>query len=131
MEVPMMEEDVQVVAKPHRRIFTTEYKRRIAALEREVARLTAREERTRLSALLRLTKSIIKGYRLREDLSRCWDYRYTTWAEAHLRQWFWRASHNRLGPFQQLAQMLRTHLDGVLAWTRIRITNDTLESMNN
>lgn len=29
VEVPMTEEDVQVVAKPHRRIFTAEYKRRI------------------------------------------------------------------------------------------------------
>jgi transposase-like protein len=29
VEVPMTEEDVQVVAKPHRRVFTAEYKRRI------------------------------------------------------------------------------------------------------
>jgi transposase len=29
VEVPMTEEEVQVVAKPHRRVFTAEYKRRI------------------------------------------------------------------------------------------------------
>lgn len=27
--------------------------------------------------------------------------------------------------------MLRTHLNGVLAWTRIRVTNGALEGMNN
>ena len=72
-----------------------------------------REPRTRLSALLRLNSPIIKGYLLKEDLRRFWDYRSTAWAEAHLRQWLWRASHSRLKPFQQFARMLRTHLDGV------------------
>lgn len=90
-----------------------------------------RKERTRLSALLRLNSPIVKAYLLKEDLRRFWDYRYTAWAAAHLRQWLWRASHSRLEPFQKLAQMLRTHLDGVLAWTRIRVTNGALEGMNN
>jgi transposase len=27
--------------------------------------------------------------------------------------------------------MLRTHLTGVLAWTRLRVTNGALEGMNN
>jgi len=36
----------------------------------------------------------------------------TAWAEAHLRQWLWRAAHSRLEPFKKLARMLRTHLDG-------------------
>lgn len=91
----------------------------------------ARQERTRLSALLRLNSPIVKGYLLKEDLRRFWAYRSTAWATAHLRQWLWRASHSRLEPFQKLAQTLRTHLEGVLAWTRIRVTNGALEGMNN
>jgi transposase len=90
-----------------------------------------RAERTRLSALLRLNSPIVKAYLLKEDLRRFWEYRSTAWAEAHLRQWLWRASHSRLAPFQTLARTLRTHLDGVLAWTRIRVTNGALEGMNN
>ena len=90
-----------------------------------------RKERTRLSALLRLNSPIVKAYLLKEDLRRFWDYRSTAWAEGHLRQWLWRAAHSRLEPFKKLAQMLRTHLDGVLAWTRIRVTNGALEGMNN
>jgi transposase len=90
-----------------------------------------REERTRLSALLRLNSPIVKAYLLKEDLRRFWDYRRTAWAGGHLRQWLWRASHSRLRPFQKLAHTLRAHRDGVLAWTRIRVTNGALEGMNN
>ena len=60
----------------------------------------------------------------REDLRRFWDYRRTAWAAGHLRQWLWRASHSRLRPFQKLAHTLRAHRDGVLACTRIRVTNE-------
>jgi transposase len=91
----------------------------------------ARTERTRLSALLRLNSPIVKAYLLKEDLRRFWEYRSTAWAQAHLRQWLWRASHSRLEPFQKLARTLRSHLDGILAWTRIRVTNGALEGMNN
>ena len=90
-----------------------------------------RDERTRLSALMRLNSPIVRAYLLKEDLRRFWTYRSTAWAEGHLRQWLWRASHSRLEPFQKLARTLRTHLDGVLAWTRIRVTNGALEGMNN
>lgn len=72
----------------------------------------------------------MKAYLLKEDLRRFWDYRSTAW-EAHLRQWLWRAAHIWLESFQKLARMLRTHLDGVLAWTRLRVTNGALEGMNN
>jgi len=86
-----------------------------------------RDERTRLSALLQLNSPIVKAYLLKEDLRRFWHYRSSAWAEGHLRQWLWRAAHSRLAPFKKFARMLRTHLDGVLAWTRIRVTNGALE----
>jgi len=91
----------------------------------------ARHERTRLSALLRLNSPIVKAYLLKEDLRRFWAYRYTAWATAHLQQWLWRASHSRLAPFQALARTVRRHLPGILAWTRVRVTNGALEGMNN
>jgi transposase len=45
----------------------------------------AREERTRLSTLLRLNSPIAKAYLLKQDLRRFGTYRYTAWAGAHLR----------------------------------------------
>jgi transposase len=91
----------------------------------------APDERTRLSALLRLNSPIVRAYLLKEDLRRFWTYRYTAWAGAHLLQWLWRASHSRLEPFKKLARMLRAHLDGILVWTKLRVSNGALEGMNN
>jgi transposase len=88
-------------------------------------------ERTRLSALVRINSPIVKAYLLKEDLRRFWTYRYTAWAGAHLLQWLRRASHSRLEPFKKLARMLRAHLDGVLVWTKLRVSNGALEGMNN
>jgi transposase len=73
----------------------------------------------------------VKAYLLNEDLRRFWTYRSTAWAGGHLMQWLWRASHSRLEPFKKLAQMLRAHLDGVLVWTKLRVSNGALEGMNN
>ena len=107
-----------------------EFKRTRFLWLKNPANLT-RTERTRLSALCRLNTPIVKAYLLKEDLRRFWDYRSTAWAAGHLKQWLWRASHSRLEPFKKLAAMLRTHREGVLAWTRIRVTNGALEGMNN
>ncbi len=90
-----------------------------------------RDERTGLSGLLRLNAPIVRAYLLKEDLRRFWDYRYTAWAEVHLRQWCWQASHSRLAPFTKLAQTLRTHRDNILAWTTLRVTNGAQEGMDN
>ncbi len=90
-----------------------------------------REERTRLSGLLQLNAPIVKAYLLKEDLRRFWDYRATAWAEKHLYAWLWRAAHSRLKPFQALAKTLRVHRAGILAWTKLRVTNGALEGMNN
>ncbi len=73
----------------------------------------------------------MKAYLLKEDLRRFWDYRSTAWATDHLRQWLWRASHSRLEPFQKLAKTIRAHRDGILAWTKLRVTNGALEGLNN
>jgi transposase len=90
-----------------------------------------RNERTRLSGLLRLNAPIVKAYLLKEDLRRFWDYRSSAWAADHLRQWLWRASHSRLAPFTKLAKTIRAHREGLLAWTKLRVTNGALEGMNN
>lgn len=91
----------------------------------------APHEHTRLSALLRLNRPIVTAYLLKEDLRRFWTYRYTAWAGAHLLKWLWRASHSRLEPFKKLARMLRAHLDGILVWSKLRVSNGALEGMNN
>ena len=41
------------------------------------------------------------------------------------------AMRSKLEPFKKFARMLRSHLDGILAWTRSRVSNAAVEGMNN
>jgi len=88
-------------------------------------------ERRRLSALCRRNQPIVRAYYLKEAFQRFWDYRSAGWAEPYLKQWLWWASHSRLEPFRRFARLVRKHLDGILAWTRLRVSNSALEGMNN
>jgi transposase len=88
-------------------------------------------ERRRLSAVCRLNQPIVRAYYLKEAFQRFWDYRREGWAFPYLDQWLWWASHSRLEPFKRFARMIREHIDGIKAWTRLRISNGALEGMNN
>jgi transposase len=89
------------------------------------------QERRRLSALCRINQPIVRAYYLKEAFQRFWDYRYEGWAFPYLQQWLWWASHSRLEPFTRFARMIREHILGIMAWTRLRISNGALEGMNN
>jgi len=89
------------------------------------------KERRRLSQLLKLNLPIVRAYYLKEEFQRFWDYLQEKRGTAHLKQWFWWATHSRLQPFIEFARLLKEHLPGVLAWTKLRISNGALEGMNN
>lgn len=88
------------------------------------------EQKRQLSALCRRNAPIVRAYYLKEDFQHFWDYQQEGWAARHLQQWTWWASHSRLEPFKRLARMVRRHWDGLLAWTKTRISNGALEGMN-
>jgi len=92
--------------------------------------LTPKQKRS-LSSLARSNHLLARAWYLKEDFQRFWDYLHETWAWRHLDQWLWWASHSRLEPFKQFARMIRKHKDGILAWTKMRISNGALEGMNN
>lgn len=48
-----------------------------------------------------------------------------------MKQWLWWASQSRLQPFEKFARTIREHLDGILAWTQLRVSNGALEGMDN
>lgn len=45
--------------------------------------------------------------------------------------WLRWAAHSWLEPFVKFGRMIRTHLDGTLAWTTVCVSNGALEGMNN
>lgn len=89
------------------------------------------EERERLSTLVRWNTPIVRAYYLKEAFQLFWDYRQTGRAADHLRRWMHAAMRSRLEPFKDFVRLLRGHLEGVLAWTRLRVSNGALEGMNN
>jgi len=92
--------------------------------------LTPKQKRS-LSSLVRSNHPLARAWYLKEDFQRFWGYLHETWAWRHLDHWLWWASHSRLEPFKQFARMIRTHKEGILAWTKLRISNGALEGMNN
>jgi transposase len=90
-----------------------------------------RREKRRLSALCRKNLPIVRAYLLKEAFQRFWDYKSPGWSKPYLMWWLWWASHSRLDPFKRFARMIREHLDGILMWTHLRVSNGALEGMNN
>ena len=41
------------------------------------------------------------------------------------------AGRSRLQPFRRFAQLIRGHLDGILAWTTLKVSNSALAGLNN
>lgn len=88
------------------------------------------EEKERLSSLARWNTPIVRAYYLKEAFQLFWTYRQPARAQQHLQRWMHSAMRSRLQPFKELVRMLRAHLDEVLAWTRLHVSNGAVEGMN-
>ena len=89
------------------------------------------DQQERLSTLVRWNTPITRAYYLKESFQLFFEYQQPKRAREHLKRWMHSAMRSRLEPFKRLVRMLRDHLDGVLAWTRLRLSNGALEGMNN
>jgi transposase len=83
-----------------------------------------------LNELFALNRRVMKAYFLKESLDRLWKYgsegnllRYLQSSTGQLR---WQ----RLKPFQDLAQMLLDHLDGILNYCRTPVRFGVVEAIN-
>ena len=90
-----------------------------------------RSQKDRLSTLVRWNTPIVRAYYLKESFQMFWDYKQPRRAEEHLRQWLRAAKRTRLKAFKEFARMMENHIDGILAWTKLRLSNGALEGMNN
>jgi len=88
-------------------------------------------QKERLSTLVRWNSPLVRAWYLKESFQLFWTYRQPWRAKQHLLKWMNSAMRSRLGPFQKFVGMLRSHLDGVLAWTQTRLSNGAVEGMNN
>ena len=47
-----------------------------------------------------------------------------------LRQWCTNVMRSKVEPMKAVAQMIRNHLEGIVEWSRSRMTNGFLEALN-
>ena len=80
---------------------------------------------------MRWNSPLVRAWYLKESFQLFWTYRQPWRAKQHLLKWMNSAMRSRLEPFKKFVGMLRSHLDGVLAWTKTRLSNGAVEGMNN
>lgn len=88
-------------------------------------------QKDRLSTLIRWNTPLVRAWYLKESFQLFWTYQQPGRAKQHLLKWMNSAMRSRLEPFKKFVRMLRSHLDGVLAWTKTRLSNAATEGMNN
>jgi transposase len=88
-------------------------------------------QKERLSTLVRWNTSLVRAWYLKEAFQLFWTYKQPWRAKQHLLKWMKAAMRSKLEPFKKFVRMLRSHLDGVLAWTDIRVSNGAVGGMNN
>ena len=88
-------------------------------------------QKERLSTLVQWNTPLVRAWYLKEAFQLFWTYKQPWRAQQHLYKWIRSAMRSKLDAFKKFAQMLRNHLDGILPWTKIRVSNGAVEGMNN
>lgn len=88
--------------------------------------------RADLDALLAhlTTKRTARAWQYREDLREILQRKQVNVVRAMLAQWCTNVMRSKVEPMKAVASMVRTHLEGIVAWSRSRLTNGFLEALN-
>jgi len=73
-----------------------------------------------LGELLKLNLASIKGYLMREDFQRFWEYQRADFAGKFLDNWVTRAMQTDLEPMKKVAKMLKSHKPLILNWFKAK-----------
>jgi transposase len=76
------------------------------------------------------TKRTARAWLYREQLRDILDRRQFNIVSAMLAQWCTNVMRSKVEPMKQVATLIRTHFDGIVAWTRSRQTNGFIEAIN-
>jgi transposase len=90
-----------------------------------------RRQGQRLREIQANNKTLYRAYLLKESLAKAFDYLQPARAEKAFREWISWAKHSHLEPFKKLAGTIERHFEGILAYTKTRLTNGLTEGLNN
>jgi transposase len=91
-----------------------------------------RSQRAELDELLThmTTKRTARAWLYREQLREIFTRKQPNVVRALLKQWCTNVLRSKVDPMREVAEMIRNHFDGVLAWVSSRQTNGFLEAIN-
>lgn len=89
------------------------------------------KDRQRLNEAFKLNRRLFTVYMLQEELSHLWSYTYAGAAVNWFQRWYSWAIRTRIEPVKSFARNLKTHLNGILAHCKHKISTSFLEGMNN
>ena len=91
------------------------------------------KQTVKLTELLKYNLRSVRGYLLKEDFQRFWEYVTPGWAARFLDEWCTRTMRSRLEPMREVASMLRRHRALILNWFRAEgtISAGVVEGFNN
>lgn len=73
---------------------------------------------------------VCRAWAMKENLRHLWSYRSEAWARKFFKKWYHWATHSQLPAMIKAARTLHTHLDNIVTFARLRITNAMGESLN-
>jgi transposase len=92
----------------------------------------APDARADLDALIAqvTTKRTARAWLYKEQLREILDRKQVNIVRAMLTQWATNVMRSKVEPMKEVAKMIRSHLEGIVAWTQTRQTNGFLEAIN-
>jgi transposase len=76
------------------------------------------------------SKRTARAWVYREQLREVLECKQINVVSAMLAQWCTNVMRSKVAPMKEVAQMIRRHFDGIVAWTQTRQTNGFLEALN-
>jgi transposase len=101
------------------------------ALLKDKSRLNA-SQRGDLDALIAqlTTKRTARAWLYREQLREILDRKQINVVRSMISQWCTNVMRSKVEPMKEVAQLIRSHLEGIIAWAQTRQTNGFLEALN-
>jgi transposase len=90
------------------------------------------KQTSQLKKLLKLNLSAIKGYLLKEDFQRFWEYKYPACAEKFIDNWITRTLKTNIEPMKKVAAMLQNHKPLIMNWFKAKgqLSSGVVEGLN-
>lgn len=91
------------------------------------------EKKKRLELLLSANKRLNTAYVLKEQFAQLWEYRREAWARKFFDEWRRSLRWQRLRPFEEFAELIERHWDGITAYCRPenKVALGFVEGLNN